>query len=143
MAFVFVRTSRQPRDPSERPDIYCRQNSRGYRCGSRSARRAARGGEDGILYDYKRRIQGHASVSRAPSRHRHRRGVRIMSAPEHSPLPWTYETHELSTGFSSIVYCANGYGVPGLSHLNEPDARLIITAVNSHAANAALLAAAK
>lgn len=63
-----------------------------------------------------------------------------MSTPERSRLPWSYEMYELSTGDSAIMYDARGLGVPGMSRLNEHDAAIIVTAVNSHAT---LLAAAK
>jgi hypothetical protein len=44
-----------------------------------------------------------------------------------TPGPWTYEVHELSEGFSGIVYAANGMRV-GTDHLSEADARLIAAA---------------
>lgn len=44
-----------------------------------------------------------------------------------SRAPWTYEVHELSTGFSAIVYDANGQRV-GTDHLSEADAALIAAA---------------
>jgi hypothetical protein len=46
---------------------------------------------------------------------------------KHTPGPWTYEVHELSSGFSGIVYDAQGYCV-GTDHLTEADARLIAAA---------------
>jgi hypothetical protein len=42
----------------------------------------------------------------------------------HTPGPWTHEVHQLSEGFSGIVYAANGMRV-GTDHLSEDDARLI------------------
>lgn len=49
-----------------------------------------------------------------------------MSA--HTPGPWTHEVHELSSGYSAIVYDANGYRLGGFDHLTEADARLIAAA---------------
>lgn len=63
-----------------------------------------------------------------------------MTEPEDYPLPWTFETHELSEGFSSIIYDAYDHTVPGMTHLMEDHARLICAGVDSHAV---LLAAAK
>jgi hypothetical protein len=40
--------------------------------------------------------------------------------------PWSFETHELSTGYSSIVYDANGGALA--DYLDEPTARLIAAA---------------
>lgn len=65
---------------------------------------------------------------------------------EHSkianPLPWTWEEHELSEGYSCIVYDANGIGVPGLDHLTREVARQTCDCVNRFASlrtvNAAL-----
>lgn len=45
-------------------------------------------------------------------------------------LPLTYETHELSTGFSSIVYDAHGCAVD--THLREDEAEYFVKAVNAH-----------
>lgn len=53
----------------------------------------------------------------------------------HTPGPWAYEVHELSEGFSAIVYGANGMRI-GTDHLSESDARLI-------AASPTMLAALK
>lgn len=41
--------------------------------------------------------------------------------------PWSYEVHKLSSGYSAIVYAANGMRV-GTDHLSEEDARLIAAA---------------
>ena len=49
----------------------------------------------------------------------------------HTPGPWSYEMHELSTGPSGIVYGKNGQRVGsagGTDHLTEEDARLIAAA---------------
>ncbi|MGL4640563.1 MAG: hypothetical protein ACRCVX_12650 [Shewanella sp.] len=43
--------------------------------------------------------------------------------------PWSMEVHELSEGFSAIIYDANGIGV--LDHLSEDNARRIVAAVNA------------
>ncbi len=45
-------------------------------------------------------------------------------------LPLSYETHELSTGFSSIVYDALGMGID--THLSEEQAATIVLACNAH-----------
>ncbi len=52
---------------------------------------------------------------------------KIEETASHTKGPWTYEVHELSEGFSAIVYAANGMRV-GTDHLSEPDARLIAAA---------------
>lgn len=46
---------------------------------------------------------------------------------EHTPGPWSYEVHELSEGYSAIVYDARGQRV-GTDHLSEADAALIAAA---------------
>lgn len=50
-----------------------------------------------------------------------------------SPTPWSYELHELSSGYSAIVYDANGQRV-GTDHLTEIDARRIVAGPDYHAA---------
>ncbi|HEX5320600.1 MAG TPA: hypothetical protein VFW46_15660 [Stellaceae bacterium] len=42
--------------------------------------------------------------------------------------PWTYEVHELSEGYSAIVYDARGNRIGGFDHLDEATARLIAAA---------------
>jgi len=44
---------------------------------------------------------------------------------------WTYEVHELSDGFSAIVYSERGYRVA--DHLTEATAKQIVDGVNSTA----------
>lgn len=47
-----------------------------------------------------------------------------------SATQWTYEVHQLSEGYSAIVYDENGRAVA--DHLREEHARLIVRAVNAH-----------
>lgn len=44
-----------------------------------------------------------------------------------APAPWTWEEHELSEGYSCIVYDANGHRI-GADHLSQGDAALIAAA---------------
>lgn len=44
-----------------------------------------------------------------------------------APRPWSYEVHELSEGYSGIVYDASGHRV-GTDHLSEEDAAVIAAA---------------
>lgn len=46
---------------------------------------------------------------------------------KHTPGPWEHEVHELSEGFSAIVYGSNGQRI-GTDHLSEANARLIAAA---------------
>ena len=48
------------------------------------------------------------------------------------PLPWTHETHELSEGYSTIIYDADGKR-PTLDHMREDEASAITRAVNANA----------
>ena len=43
------------------------------------------------------------------------------------PAPWTWEEHELSEGYSCIVYDATGHSI-GYEHLNRGGASLIAAA---------------
>lgn len=45
---------------------------------------------------------------------------------KHTPGPWEYEVHELSSGLSGIVYGAHGYAIA--DHLSEANASLIAAA---------------
>ena len=56
-----------------------------------------------------------------------------MSDFVESPLPWTWEEHELSEGYSCIVYDADGHGVPGLDHLTRKVAQETCDSVNRFA----------
>jgi hypothetical protein len=56
------------------------------------------------------------------------------------PLPWTCEEHKLCTGFSSIIYDANGHSIHVDGHMHIDLAAFIVRACNAHDA---LLAAAK
>jgi len=47
-----------------------------------------------------------------------------------SATQWTYEVHQLSEGYSAIVYDGNGHAVA--DHLSELHASLIVRAVNAH-----------
>lgn len=49
------------------------------------------------------------------------------------PLPWDHRTEQLSEGYSTIIYDANGHR-PILDHLREDEALDIVTAVNAHEA---------
>ena len=49
------------------------------------------------------------------------------------PLPWDYRTDQLSEGYSTIIYDADGHR-PILDHLREDEALDIVTAVNAHEA---------
>jgi hypothetical protein len=49
------------------------------------------------------------------------------------PLPWDYRTDQLSEGYSTIIYDANGHR-PILDHLREDEAIDILSAVNARAA---------
>lgn len=51
-----------------------------------------------------------------------------MSEAKHTPGPWKYEVHELSEGFSAIVYGSTTGLRIGTDHLSEADARLIAAA---------------
>jgi len=44
------------------------------------------------------------------------------------PLPWSYEVHELSEGYSAIIYDAKGHCV--VDHLDEATANQIVKGVN-------------
>ena len=50
-----------------------------------------------------------------------------MSKAQFTPGPWEYEEHQLSEGYSCIVYAANGMRV-GTDHLGRADAALIASA---------------
>lgn len=47
------------------------------------------------------------------------------------PTPWAWEEHELSEGYSCVVYDANGHRVGGLDHLDRETAQDIVDGVNS------------
>ena len=51
--------------------------------------------------------------------------------PGDNPLPWTWETHEMSEGVASIVYDANGLRVQ-TDHLTEPGASDMVRRANCH-----------
>lgn len=50
-----------------------------------------------------------------------------------TPGPWEWEEHELSEGYSCIVYAANGMKV-GTDHLSRADAALIAAAPDLYTA---------
>jgi hypothetical protein len=47
------------------------------------------------------------------------------------PTPWTWEEHELSEGYSCIIYDARGYQVGGFGHLDRETANDIVECVNA------------
>lgn len=49
-----------------------------------------------------------------------------MTKTERTKGPWTYEVHELSEGYSAIVYDEHGQMIA--DHLTEDRARLIVAA---------------
>jgi hypothetical protein len=56
------------------------------------------------------------------------------------PQPWTWEEHELSEGYSCIVYDARGQLVK-LDHLDSDTAAAVASAIQTRAALRALIAA--
>mgnify|MGYP001591249727 CR=1 FL=1 len=63
-----------------------------------------------------------------------------MSEAKWTPGSWTWEEHELSTGYSCIVYDAHGMRV-GTDHLSAADAALIAAAPDMAEALTKLLSA--
>ena len=56
-----------------------------------------------------------------------------MSADKFTPGPWEFEEHQLSEGYSCIVYAANGMRV-GTDYLGRADAALIAAAPDLYSA---------
>lgn len=55
-----------------------------------------------------------------------------MTKASYTPEPWSYEVHELSEGFSAIVYDEHGRAVA--DHLSEDRAHLIAAAPDMYGA---------